>query len=56
MPGEKRPRILIAHQGIGIWLYSPLSLSYCDIEELLAERGVEIFYETVRHWVLKFGL
>jgi putative transposase len=30
-------------------------LSYRDVEELLAERGVEISYETVRRWVLKFG-
>jgi putative transposase len=30
-------------------------LSYLDVEELLAERGVEISYETVRRWVLKFG-
>ena len=30
-------------------------MSYRDVEELLAERGVEISYETVRRWVLKFG-
>jgi putative transposase len=30
-------------------------LSYRDVEELLAERGLEISYETVRRWVLKFG-
>ena len=29
--------------------------SYCDVEELLAERGLDISYETVRRWVLKFG-
>jgi hypothetical protein len=35
---------------------SPLSpLSYRDVEELLAERGLDISYETVRRWVLKFG-
>jgi transposase-like protein len=38
-----------------IWLYLSFSLSYRDVEELLAERGVEISYETVRRWVLKFG-
>jgi putative transposase len=32
-----------------------LSLSYRDAEDLLAERGLEISYETVRCWVLKFG-
>ena len=34
---------------------SPLHLSYRDVEELLAERGLDISYETVRRWVLKFG-
>src|SRR5262249_18066280 len=38
-----------------IWLYLPLPLSYRDVEELLAERGLDISYETVRRWVLKFG-
>jgi putative transposase len=38
-----------------IWLYLRFTLSYCDVEELLAERGLEIPYETVRRWVLKFG-
>src|SRR6516165_219179 len=31
-----------------------LHLSYRDVEELLAERGLDISYETVRRWVLKF--
>ena len=31
------------------------TLSYRDVEELLAERGLDISYETVRRWVLKFG-
>ena len=31
------------------------TLSYPDVEELLAERGLEVSYETVRRWVLKFG-
>jgi putative transposase len=38
-----------------IWLYLRFTLSYRDVEELLAERGLEISYETVRHWMLKFG-
>src|ERR1700692_3848211 len=38
-----------------IWLYLRFTLSYCDVEELLAERGLDISYETVRCWVLKFG-
>ena len=38
-----------------IWLYPSFTLSYRDVEELLAERGLDISYETVRCWVLKFG-
>jgi putative transposase len=38
-----------------IWLYLRFTLSYRDAEELLAERGLEVSYETVRRWVIKFG-
>ena len=38
-----------------IWLYLRFTLSYRDVEELLAERGLDISYETVRRWVLTFG-
>src|SRR5271155_3920675 len=38
-----------------IWLYLRFTPSYRDVEELLAERGLDISYETVRRWVLKFG-
>jgi transposase-like protein len=38
-----------------IWLYLRFTLSYRDVEELLAKRGLDISYETVRRWVLKFG-
>jgi hypothetical protein len=31
------------------------TLSYRDVEEVLAERGLNVSYETVRRWVLKFG-
>ena len=30
-------------------------MSYRDVEELLAERGIDVTYEMVRLWVLKFG-
>ena len=33
-----------------------LTLSFRDVEDLLAERGLDVAYETVRRWVLKFGL
>ena len=49
---DRFPPEIIQH---AIWLYLRFTLSYRDVEELLAERGVEISYETVRRWVLKFG-
>ena len=38
-----------------VWLYLRFTLSYRDVEDLLAERGFEISNETIRRWVLKFG-
>ena len=38
-----------------VWLYMRFTLSYRDVEDLLAERGLDISYETIRRWVLKFG-
>ena len=46
------PLVIIQH---AVWLYLRFTLSYRDVEELLAERGLDISYETVRCWVLKFG-
>ena len=43
------PPEIIQH---AIWLYLRFTLSYRDVEELLAERGLDISYETVRRWVL----
>src|ERR687898_206686 len=40
---------------LAVWLYLRFTLSYRDVEELLAERGIETSYESVRRWVLKFG-
>jgi len=38
-----------------VWLYYRFNLSHRDIEDLLAERGVTISYETIRLWCIKFG-
>jgi transposase-like protein len=46
------PPELIRH---AVWLYLRFTLSYRDVEELLAERGLDISYETIRRWVLKFA-
>src|SRR5262249_54369468 len=46
------PPVIIQH---AVWVYLRFTLSYRDVEELLAERGLDISYETVRSWVVKFG-
>ncbi len=38
-----------------VWLYFRFTMSFRDVEDLLAERGIDVSYETVRLWVLKFG-
>jgi putative transposase len=38
-----------------IWLYFRFTLSFRDVEDLLAERGITVSYETVRRWVNHFG-
>ena len=43
----------VIHQAI--WLYLRFTLSFRDIEDLLAERGIAVSYETVRRWVNHFG-
>jgi putative transposase len=43
----------IIHQTI--WLYLRFTLSFREVEDLLAERGIAISYETVRRWVNHFG-
>jgi transposase-like protein len=43
------PPAVIQH---AIWLYLRFTLSYRDVEDLLAERGLVVSYETVRRWAL----
>ena len=38
-----------------VWLYHRFSLSHRDIEDLLAERGISVSYESIRLWCNKFG-
>jgi transposase-like protein len=47
------PGSIIRH---AVWLYFRFPLSYRDVEDMLAERGIDVSYETVRRWSLKFGL
>ena len=39
-----------------MWLSHRFSLSFRDVEDLLAERGISVTYETIRQWCLRFGL
>ncbi len=38
-----------------VWLYHRFNLSNRDIEDLMAERGIAISYESIRPWCIKFG-
>jgi len=46
------PPEIIRH---AVWLYAKFTLSFRDVEDLLAERGLDVSHETVRRWCLKFG-
>ena len=46
------PAEIISHS---VWLYFRFALSFRDVEEMLAMRGVVLSYETIREWCLKFG-
>jgi putative transposase len=46
------PPDLICH---AVWLYFRFTLSLRDVEEMLAQRGFDVSYETIRCWTIKFG-
>jgi len=50
--GFRFPRSVI---GYAVWAYHRFALSLRDVEDLLAERGVSVSYETIRDWVNRFG-
>ncbi len=50
--GYRFPPEIIAS---AVWLYHRFCLSFRDVEELLAQRGVTVSYEALRQWSLKFG-
>lgn len=50
--GHRFPPQIISYS---VWLHYRFSLSFRDVEDLLAERGIEVSYETIRRWCLKFG-
>ena len=51
-PGYRCPAEIISH---AVWLYHRFCLSLRDIEDLLAERGIEVTYESIRNWCARFG-
>ncbi|MDA1095594.1 MAG: IS6 family transposase [Acidobacteria bacterium] len=51
--GYRFPPEVIAH---AVWLYHRFGLSFRNVEDLLAERGITVTYETIRQWCLTFGL
>ena len=50
--GHRYPREIIGH---AVWVYYRFGISLRDVEDLLAERGITVSYETIRQWCLKFG-
>ena len=51
----KRHRFPAAVIRQAVWLYFRFSLSFRDVEELMAARGIDVSYETIRCWTIKFG-
>ena len=47
------PPAIIQH---AVWLYFRFPLSFRDVEDMLTERGIDVSYESVRRWSVKFGL
>ena len=50
--GHRFPPQIISY---GVWLYHRFCLSFRDVEDLLAERGIIVSYEAIRLWCQKFG-
>jgi putative transposase len=50
--GHRFPKEIISHS---VWLYIRFGVSFRDVEELMAARGVLVSYETVRRWCEKVG-
>ena len=51
-PGYRFPPEIISH---AVWLYHRFCLSLRDVEDLLAERGITVSYESIRQWCNRFG-
>ena len=51
--GNRFPPEIISH---AVWLYHRFCVSFRDVEEMLARRGITVSYEAIRLWCIKFGL
>jgi putative transposase len=50
--GFRFPAEIIGH---GVWLYHRFLLSFCEVEEMMLQRGIIVSHETIRQWCAKFG-
>jgi putative transposase len=50
--GYRFPPVIIQH---AVWLYLRFTLSFRDVQDLLAERSIIVSHETIRRWVIHFG-
>ena len=50
--GFRHPGEIISHS---VWLYHRFTLSFRNVEEIMVSRGVDVTYESVRQWCLRFG-
>src|SRR5262249_52478330 len=51
--GYGHPPEIVSH---GVWLYYRFAVSLRDVSELMLARGIEVSYEAIRLWTLRFGL
>ena len=51
----KRHRFPAAVIRLAVWLYFRFSQSFRHVEDLMAARGVDVSYQTIRCWTIKFG-
>jgi putative transposase len=51
-PRDRFPRAIISH---AVCPYYRFTLSFRDVEDLLAQRGITVSYESIRHWCETFG-
>jgi len=52
-PRYRFPPTIISH---AVWLYYRFTLSFRDVEDLLAQRGITVSYESIRNWCETFGV